>query len=290
MIHASLFRIWFGRFANLSRGKRVVALLAGALIIFIAKTPALAAEEKGGANRIIQYRGPLPLLGKDSWGHEVELKFELYRSPTGGTPFWSESRRVQVSADGMARVDLGQVERLPDEAFKTPFRFLSIWHDKTEFVPRKQVVSVVYVASTDESGVSKDRYAEQGLAIAAGAVGQTPGGEKPLDALIRCGDFSMETHSRPPATWLEAMEMADRMGAQMPNFDEWYAAYDGQESKSFSGMVGHYEWVIPWVYEPAIHARMHELYRGKTVACYYNELSPLNHYSFRLVTRHPDSK
>ena len=48
-------------------------------------------------------------------------------------------------------------------------------------------------------------------------------------------------------------------------------------------MTGHYEWVIPWVYEPSIHARFHELYRGKPVACYYEELSPVNAYPFRLV-------
>ncbi len=53
-------------------------------------------------------------------------------------------------------------------------------------------------------------------------------------------------------------------------------------------MTGHYEWVIPWVYEPTIHSRFHELYRGKSVACYYEELSPMNDYPFRLIVAKPD--
>ena len=75
--------------------------------------------------RVIQYRGPMPLLPRAHWGGEVELRFELYRSPDGGKPFWKEARKVTVATNGWVRVDLGEVVRLPDEAFTTPFRFLS---------------------------------------------------------------------------------------------------------------------------------------------------------------------
>ena len=249
--------------------------------------PAFAEADRSSPNRVIQYRGPMPLLGKESWGREIELKFDLYRSPTGGTPFWTESRRVRVAADGFISVDLGQAEPLPDEAFTTPFRFLSISHDKIEFVPRKHVVSVVYVASSDEAGVSKELYAERTVSAAKAAAAEAPDRENRLDRLVPCGGFAMETHPRAAATWLEAVKTATRLKAQLPTFDQWYGAYDGKEAKELVGLAGHYEWVVPWVYEPSIHSRMQELYRGKPVACYYNELSPMNAYPFRLGLSNP---
>ena len=93
----------------------------------------------------------------------------------------------------------------------------------------------------------------------------------------------METHVRMPQSWLDAEQVAEKLDARLPTFEEWYAAYDGEQRKQLDHMEGHYEWVIPWVYEPLIHARLQELYRGKPVACYYNELSPMNAYPFRLA-------
>jgi hypothetical protein len=263
----------------------LIALFVAILALSGAATNSFSAEADNNSNRIIQYRGPMPALGKDTWGSEVELRFELYRSPNGGTPFWSEARRVPVSAQGLVSVDLGQVTLLPDEAFKTPFRFLSIWHNQVELLPRKQVVSVAYVASAYEAGVTKESYAEFALAAAKAAADKAPNRQNRLDALIDCGSFAMEAHPRHRLTWLEAAGMAARLGGHLPTFEEWYAAYDGEAAKRVVGMAGHYEWVVPWVYEPAIHARMQELYRGKPVACYYNEISPLNLYPFRLVER-----
>lgn len=93
----------------------------------------------------------------------------------------------------------------------------------------------------------------------------------------------MEAVPRPPTNWLAAVESARMAGGRLPTFEEWYGAYDGKASSQLTEMKGHYEWVIPWVYEPTIHARLHEHYRGKPVACYYEELSPMNAYAFRLV-------
>jgi hypothetical protein len=185
------------------------------------------------------------------------------------------------------KVDLGEVTTLPDEAFTTPFRFLSIWHGKVEFIPRKQIASLAYVASAYEQQLlPKDRglYSTNAMTTARAAANQAPGRESALDKeMIDCGNFSMEKHPRLPGNWFQAMETAARMGARLPSFEEWYGAYDGKSSNQFVSMTGHYEWVIPWVYEPSIHARFHELYRGKPVACYYEELSPKNEYPFRLV-------
>ena len=258
------------------------------------QTPTAAdAEQPPGAgapavsSRSIQYRGPMPMLDEKYWGSETEIEFELYRSPSGGAPFWSEARPVEVSPEGWVAVDLGQVEPLPDEAFTTPFRFLSILHDGEEFGPRKQVASVVYVAAgSDDNTAAEDyveSYMEAGLERAREAAGAAPDRESRLDELVDCGSVGMETHPRTPANWLEAEAEAARLGARLPTFEEWYGAYDGEPAASLVGLEGHYEWVIPWVYEPQIHARLHELYRGKPVACYYNELSPLNDYPYRLV-------
>ena len=284
-------------------------------------------------SRIIQYRGPMPLLPREHWGGEVELKFELYRSPDGGAPFWKETRTVPVGMNGWMKVDLGQVRPLPDEAFTTPFRFLSIWHDNVEFTPRKQIASLAYVAlmakevaaqATDAKSLSEKPFpgstghwpvpsgdSPDGTAVTPGLrrslvsetwpgpvpVGGSPtgaggspappgfqtGSKKGFDTLVDCGSFQMEAHPRSPTNWLAAVESARRLGGRLPTFEEWYGAYDGKAAHRLAGMDGHYEWVIPWVYEPTIHARLHELYRGKPVACYYEELSPLNDYQFRLV-------
>ena len=152
----------------------------------------LAGEAKPDPSRIIQYRGPMPLLPKEQWGHEVKLKFELYRSPDGGAPFWKETRMVSVRNDGWVAVDLGQVAALPDEAFTTPFRFLAIWHDKVEFVPRKQVASLAYVAAPGEiylPTVNKASF-------------QSSDGAKPLGQLVDCGTVRMEAKPRSPTHWL----------------------------------------------------------------------------------------
>lgn len=90
-----------------------------------------------------------------------------------------------------------------------------------------------------------------------------------------------------PANWLQASAATAQPGARLPTFAEWYGAYDSPARQDLAGMIGHYEWVIPWVYEPAIHSRFHERYRGKPVAWYYEELSPRNQYPFRLA---PPSK
>ncbi len=256
-------------------------LLAGSLWI-----PAAAQETQMDPSRIIQYRGPMPLLPRERWGGEVKLKFELYRSPDGGAPFWKETRTVSVRKDGWVSVDLGQNVPLPNEAFTTPFRFLSIWHEDIEFAPRKQIASLAYVALSAEKQVlsqARGDYAANPVAAGNAADSHGPGLEKGLDKLVDCGAFLMEAHPRFPTNWLSAVESARLLQARLPTFEEWYGAYDGKAGSQLAGMEGHYEWVIPWVYEPSIHARLHELYRGKPVACYYEELSPLNNYPFRLV-------
>jgi hypothetical protein len=251
-----------------------------------------AAESKEGRHpsRIIQYRGYMPQLSREKWGADVDIKFELYRSPKGGTPYWREERTVMVHESGWVEVDLGEVEALPDDAFKTPFRFLSIWHGAVEFIPRKQVASLTYVASKIETQLKPqdyENYEKYSIDQAKAAAAKAPGRENRLDKMVPGRGFAMETHPRMPLNWLDAVAEADRLEARLPTFEEWYGAYDGEPSKDLVGMEGHYEWVIPWVYEPTIHARLHELYRGKPVACYYNELSPLNDYPFRLAIDKP---
>jgi hypothetical protein len=259
--------------------------LAALAAILLGDPRLWAADEPRDANRIIQYRGFMPFLPRDTWGKEVELRFDLHRSPEKGAATWSETRKVQVGTNGWVSLDLGTVEPLPDEAFTSPFRFLAIWHGEIEFVPRKQIASLAYVASPYEAGISREKYLELALAAAAEAAAKSPDRTNKLDRLVPCGGFSMEKHPRFPATWLDAAETASRLGARLPTFEQWYSAYDGAARNELVAMEGHYEWVVPWVYDPVIHSRMNELYRGKPVACYYNELNPLNTYPFRLVGR-----
>ena len=268
----------------------VAGLLACGLLPAARAADGVEPKPKPDPSRIIQYRGAMPMLKKSLWGGDVVIKFELYRSPNGGSPFWKETRTVAVRKDGWVSVDLGEVEPLPDEAFTTPFRFLSIWHEKIEFIPRKQVASLTYVAAPGEKDLPIESYKDYAASdlerIKAAAI-KAPKRDAKLDTMVDCGEFQMEKNPRMPAPWLKAVETATRLGGRLPTFEEWYGAYDGKPSAELVSMAGHYEWVIPWVYEPSIHGRFQELYRGKTAACYYNELNPTNDYPFRLVALKP---
>jgi hypothetical protein len=230
------------------------------------------------SSRVIQYQGPMPLLPVDARDGQVELTFELYRSPTGGTPFWEETRTVDVR-DTWVEIDLGNVVALPDEAFTSPFRFLSIWHRDVEFKPRKQVVSVAYLA------LPREEYGEgasgAGVAYAEDPLSAPIGVE--AGATVTIASIPIEIQPQPARTWLEAEQAAQALGRRLPTSGEWYAAVDADTDHALADVAGHYEWVVPWVYEPQIHARMNELYRGKPQACYYTELSPENRYPFRMV-------
>jgi hypothetical protein len=274
----------------LERGAKCsAALITVALSVCVGPELVRAAESsKMDPNRIIQYRGPIPVLGQEYWGTAVELKFELYRSPDGGSPFWKEMRRVNVDKDGWVKIDLGEVARLPDEAFTTPFRFLAIWQGTVEFAPRKQVASLAYVASSlDEQILPSTTSASEKKSVKTSKAAVTDAAA-PLGKLVDCGAIFMEKNPRVPGTWFKAMETAAQLKTRLPTFEEWYGAYDGESRGQLVGMTGHYEWVIPWVYEPTIHSRLHELYRGKSVACYYEELSPMNDYPFRLIVAKPE--
>ena len=267
-----------------------LGLLASGFLTAAPVVDGSEARPKIDPSRIIQYRGAMPMLKKSLWGQEVSLKFELYRSPNGGAPFWKETRTVAVRKDGWVSVNLGEAEPLPDEAFTTPFRFLSIWHEKVEFIPRKQVASLTYVAAPGEKDLPLERYkdyAASDLQKIKAAAAKAPKRDGKLDILVDCGEFQMEKNPRMPAPWLKAVQTATRLGGRLPTFEEWYGAYDGKLSAELVSMTGHYEWVIPWVYEPSIHGRFQELYRGKPAACYYNELNPTNDYPFRLVALKP---
>ena len=187
-----------------------------------------------------------------------------------GKPGVSNSNGVRDALDVLKTIDIN----------------VPIWSGDIEFTPRKQIASLAYIAATLDDRIllkAPDDYAKNALALAKAAASQAPDREKRLDKLVDCGAFLMEAHPRFPTNWLSAVEGARPLGARLSTFEEWYGAYDGKASVQLVGMVGHYEWVIPWVYEPTIHSRLHELYRGKPVACYYEELSPLNDYPFRLV-------
>jgi hypothetical protein len=269
---------------NQTASRNALSLLFTLLML---TPPHWAEETKHDPNRLIQYRGPMPFLAPETWGNQVELRFELYRSPEGGSPIWSELRMVGVSSGGWVSVDLGETQPLPDAALDSPFRFLSIWHGDIEFAPRKQVASLVYAASPSEAGVSRADYLERARSAVKAAAAKAPDRDQRLDWLVDCGSYRMEKHPRDSATWLEAAATATRVGARLPTFEQWYQAYDGEMARELAAMEGHYEWVVPWVYDPAIHGRMNELYRGKPVACYYNELNPLNRYPFRLLKMEP---
>ena len=47
--------------------------------------------------------------------------------------------------------------------------------------------------------------------------------------------------------------------------------------------AGHYEWVLPWVYDTASHGLYNRYFRGRFQGCDYMDLSPENEYPYRVA-------
>jgi len=92
-----------------------------------------------------------------------------------------EERQVEVGKTGWVSVNVGEVVALPDAAFETPFRFLSIWHVTVGFIPWKQVASLADIASEIELQLQTQYWGNDSY----DSIGLTPRGRHIKNAVPR---------------------------------------------------------------------------------------------------------
>lgn len=215
----------------------------------------------------LHFAGRLPGSVSMDINGEFQMEFRIYRSPQGGEPIWKERRTVEVKS-GRMDVLLGEVEPIPLSVHEETFKFLGVSvNGQREAYPRAAVVNVVY-ASPKEAlvEIASRRASAEGAAETR-----------------KSREVKVERGAPRATTWLEALEAARAAGADLPDHEEWYRALERGEPDQIAEMVGHYEWVLPWVYDTASHGRFNEYFRGRFQGCDYMDLSPKNKYVYRVV-------
>jgi hypothetical protein len=142
-----------------------------------------------------------------------------------------------------------------------------------EVYPRFTVVNTVY-ASPEE--------------VARIVSGESPGFEaKPARAgangLYAASGAAVSEHTEAASTWKQALLAARAAGGDLADYEDWYAALSKCSKASALERAGHYEWVLPWVYDTASHGAYNRLYRGRFQGCDYMDLSPSNAYVYRVA-------
>lgn len=199
-------------------------------------------------------------------GHNVD--FRIYLTPQGGEPVWQERHPVAVR-NGWIDVSLGGIHPIPLAVHEATFKFLGASVDGgREIYPRYAIVNVAFVSVQEAAAAAREMQA--GRPEVAG-----------VHELV-------EDFTQPAATWREALQQARAAGAELPDYQAWYRSLGTASESDLALRSGHYEWVLPWVYDPASHASLQRFFRGRFEGCDYMDLSPANRYPYRLAHRTSD--
>jgi microcystin-dependent protein len=120
----------------------------------------------------LNYQGTLT----DNLGKPVEstldITFKLYKVPTGGTPFWTETQTVTVTK-GQFSVDLGTIKPLDPTKFTgVTYVGITVGTDP-EMLQRQKLTSVAYALKAGDAGAA---IPVGGIIMWSGAVDQIPTG------------------------------------------------------------------------------------------------------------------
>ncbi len=218
----------------------------------------------------VRFEGFLPGTRDEKLKGEFEVEFKIYLSPQGGDAVWSEAQRVKVEA-GRMDVVLGKETPIPLALHEATFKFLGASVGKArEVYPRFTIVNTVF-ASTEEA-LRTPAVEGAPAAARAGAAGvySAPGAKVNLAA-------------EQPCTWKQALLAARAAGGDLADYQDWYRALAGCTKDQLIARTGHYEWVLPWVYDTASHGEYNRLFRGRFQGCDYMDLSPTNQYVCRFA-------
>ena len=94
--------------------------------------------------RLINYQGLLQTTTDSLLDGSIQIHFSIYGVESGGSPLWSESQTVEVSA-GQFNVLLGSIVPIPEDLFSEGERYLSLAvENDAELLPRQRILSVAY--------------------------------------------------------------------------------------------------------------------------------------------------
>jgi hypothetical protein len=211
----------------------------------------------------IRFAGLLPGAVNSKLEGKFRLDLKIYRSPQGGEPIWHERREVDVKG-GRIDLTLGEVTKVPMEIHEATFKFLGVSvNGNREVYPRFAVVNVVYASAKEAlAGISRRAAAKEAAPPKGTAV---------------------QPETQKAATWREALAAACASGGELPDYEAWYGALESSAPDKVSERTGHYEWVLPWVYDPASHGRLNDYFRGRFQGCDYMDLAPSNRYPYRVA-------
>lgn len=224
----------------------------------------------------VRFEGLLPGTHDDKLQGDFDVEFRIYLSPQGGDAVWTESQRVHV-AGGRMDIVLGLKNAIPMSIHEATFKFLGASvGGAREVYPRFAIVNTVFVSQ------------EEALRPAEG-VRKPAADRKPVESSDAYGAPGAEiaVKSEPACKWKDALLAARAAKADLPDYEDWYAAFAHCTKDEARERSGHYEWVLPWVYDTASHGEYNRLFRGRFQGCDYMDLSPANSYVYRLAKRPP---
>lgn len=264
---------------------------AATLLVLATLGPMLADDgeapsEQAATSPTIRFHGFVPGSVDPSLEGKFTIEFRLYKSPQGGEPVWRETREVEARR-GRIDVRLGEVRVIPFALHEATFKWIGASVDgRREIYPRYHVVNVVYASAKEALLGAADAKRRRDDEAPYEDVDPRDG-TVPDDAGLEPDRRSITARSEAPATWREALDRARARGGDLPDFEEWYHALEAADDEQRDDMAGHYEWVLPWVYDTASHGRYNRYFRGRYEGCDYMDLSPEKSYRYRMTTPAP---
>jgi len=226
----------------------------------------------------IRFQGLLPGNVNPQLEGQFRLELRIYPSPQGGQPIWRETLEVRA-VKGQIDIELGTKTPIPMEIHEATYKWLGVSvNGQREVFPRYPIVNVVY-ASPREALLAHERWQAE-----------KRGSEQKPGAGYTAKESNEKSAAVSPArkeqlTWREALESSRAAGGDLPDYEAWYRKLESLAPDKSADWTGHYEWVLPWVYDTASHGKYNNLFRGRFQGCDYSDLSPQKKYHFRLADR-----
>ncbi len=221
----------------------------------------------------MRFEGFLPGSINPTLEGTYTIDFKIYLSPQGGDAIWQETQAVEIRK-GRMDIVLGLVQKIPMSIHEATFKFLGASVNKArEVYPRYPIVNVVYVSPKEALLASADKE-EEGLA---------PRKPRTYDGAYSHAGVRVGIETAKPATWRDALAVARAKGGDLPDYQDWYRSLGACSEKDMLERSGHYEWVLPWVYDTASHGRYNRYFRGRFEGCDYMDLSPKQEYMYRVA-------
>jgi hypothetical protein len=244
--------------------------LCAALCVLLAlQAPQPGAPQKPvEPNVTLRFAGLLPGSVDPKLAGEFTVDFGIYLSPRGGEPAWKETHKVEVE-NGRIDVPLGNVKRIPLELHETTFKFLGVSvNGGPEVYPRLSIVNVVYVTPAD--------------ALAEVEAGKKAAKEKPLESRAHPSAV-LADESEKATTWKNALIAARAKKGDLPDHEDWYRALRSMSEDAARARAGHYEWVLPWAYDPASKDPDQRMFHARPEGTDSVDLSATNAYVWRIA-------